>query len=103
ALPSWAANSYWDSNDNVSGAGSATPTGTWGLDPFWSSSSTGVASTTAWTAGDTAFFSAGSDATGVFTVNVSGAQTAGGIKVQEGTLTLSGGAITMVGTGAGVD
>jgi hypothetical protein len=52
-----AGSSYWDSNDATPGAG-ATPTGIWGTDNFWSTDSNGSVSTTAWTSGDTAIFSA---------------------------------------------
>jgi fibronectin-binding autotransporter adhesin len=89
-----AASSYWDSNDITPGAGD-TPTGTWGTDNFWSTDSTGAATTTAWTSGDIAVFSAGTDATNAFTVTVNGNQTAGGITFEEGVVTLSGGTITI--------
>ena len=36
---------YWDKNGATAGAGGATPTGVWGTDAFWSSSSTGEAAT----------------------------------------------------------
>jgi fibronectin-binding autotransporter adhesin len=80
---------HWDSNGATAGAG-ATPTGTWGTSTFWSTSSTGEAATAAWTSGATAIFSAGTDATSAYTVTLSGAQTIGGLTVEEGTPTISG-------------
>jgi autotransporter-associated beta strand protein len=85
---------YWDSNDVTPGAGT-TPTGTWGTSNFWSTDPLGTATTEAWTSGGTAVFSAGTDATGPFTVTVSGTQTASGITVEEGTVTLTGGTLNL--------
>ncbi len=85
---------YWDGNDTAPGAG-ATPTGTWGANPFWSPDSNGVSPPVAWTSGDTAVFSAGTDAVNPFTVTVNGVQTVGGIEFEEGTVTLSGGIIVL--------
>ena len=90
-----AGNLYWDANGATAGAGGATPTGTWGTDNFWTTSSAGTLATIAWTAGETVVFSAGTDATGTFTVNVNGTQSAGGILVEEGLLSLSGGTISL--------
>src|SRR5438874_2031642 len=50
-----AALSYWDTDGANPGATSGTTaSGTWGIDNFWSTSSTGSAATTAWTSGNTA-------------------------------------------------
>src|SRR6185369_8955501 len=65
-----AASAYWDANGSAAGAGGPTPAGTWGTDNFWSTSSAGTAATGAWISGDTAIFSAGTDASGTFTVNL---------------------------------
>jgi len=100
ATPGFGVSLYWDANGPTVGAGGATPTGTWGTDNFWSSVAGGAAATAAWTNGESAVFSAGSDATGTFTVNVSGAQSAGGISVEEGVLTLSGGNISLTAAAA---
>ena len=94
-----AALSYWDGNGTSAGAGT-TPTGTWGSSNFWSATSGGTSVPAAWTSGNTAVFSAGNDASGSFVVTVSGTQTAAGITHEEGTVTLSGGAITLNGAGA---
>lgn len=91
----FAANLYWDANGATAGAGGATPIGTWGVDTFWSSSSAGTSVTAGWTAGETAFFSAGNDAIGTFAIGVNGTQVASGLQVEEGNLTLSGGVISL--------
>lgn len=87
--PAWAANLYWDSNGTTNGAGT-TPTGNWGTNDYWSASSLGTATTAAWTSGETAVFSAGTDATGIFTVTLGAAQTAAGLTFEEGVVTLTG-------------
>jgi autotransporter-associated beta strand protein len=83
---------YWDGNGATDGAGSA-PSGTWGVDPFWNTDGNGTNATTAWVPGSIAIFSAGTNATGTFTVNVSGTQTVGFMSVEEGNVTFSGGSI----------
>lgn len=66
---------YWDRNGNTTGAGGASPSGTWvnnNSDPNrnWSTSSAGTAATARWDDGNYAVFSAGTDATGSYTVTV---------------------------------
>ena len=87
--PSKAADAYWDANAATPGAG-ATPSAIWGTDNFWSTSVDGDVVTAAWVSGDVAIFSAGTDATLAYTVTLNGAQTIGGLTVQEGTPTISG-------------
>jgi autotransporter-associated beta strand protein len=88
---------YWDINGATPGAGGTTPTGTWdAANTNWSSSAAGDVDTAAWAAGDTGVFAAGTDATGTYTVTVSGTQDIGGLTFQEGTVTLSGGSLRMV-------
>jgi fibronectin-binding autotransporter adhesin len=88
--------SYWDSDDTIAGSGPTdTPTGTWGTDPFWSSSVDGDVTTTAWTAGGTAVFAAGTDATGAYAVTVAGTQDIGGLRIEEGAVTISGDGLRM--------
>src|SRR3954453_6511901 len=94
---SLAATSYWDSNGATLGT-AATPTGTWGTSAFWSADPNGGAATAAWTAGDAAVFSAGNEASGAWTLTVSGTQTAASVLVEEGLITQSGGTVD---TGAG--
>lgn len=101
-----AAPSYWDIDDLNPGAGGATPAGTWdGSAANWTTDSTGASTAGLWVGGDTAFFAAGTDASGVYTVTLSGVQTAAGITVEEGTVTLaalaaSGLSVDVIGGGA---
>ncbi|MFN6016111.1 MAG: beta strand repeat-containing protein, partial [Verrucomicrobiota bacterium] len=64
---------------------------------FWSTSATGVNATSnnATTALDQLRFSAGTDATGSYTVTVSGAQTARQLSLEYGNITFSGGTINL--------
>src|SRR6185503_18320566 len=87
---------YWDANGVTAGAG-VMPAGIWGTDAFWSADPLGLLAPGAWVPGSTAVFSAGSDATGAFTVTVSGTQTAGGMVIDEGTVTIAGGAVSIGG------
>lgn len=84
---------FWDANGSTAGAG-ASPVGTWGTDDFWGDAD-GLATPAAWTPGEDANFSAGTDATGPFTVTINGNQSAGSVSFQEGEVTLSGGILTM--------
>ncbi len=95
---------YWDTNGITAGAGSS-PSATWSTsssDKNWSTNSGGTVTTAAWTAGVIADFSAGSDATGTYTVTVSGSPSTAGIIVEEGTPTFTGGTLTFSGAGPGV-
>ena len=87
---------YWDANGTTDGA-SVTPNGTWGIDSFWNDQADGGAAGVigAWTPDAQAIFSAGSDATGAYTVTVDSTQSAGGITIKDGTLTLTGGTINL--------
>jgi len=90
--PVQAATVYWDINGATVGAGGLAPAGTWdGVNTYWNGVANGTGVPAAWTAGDTAVFAAGSDATGIYTVAVSGTQDIGGLTFEEGTVTLSGG------------
>ncbi len=83
---------YWDLDGTTAGAGSATPAGTWNAaNPFWNAVADGSGSVGTWTAGRTATFAAGTDATGTYTVAVDGTKDIGGLNFEEGTVTLSGG------------
>ncbi|SDR65616.1 hypothetical protein SAMN05444173_0088 [Opitutus sp. GAS368] len=89
---------YWDTNGTTAGAGGPTPSGTWSTangaaNKRWSTSSAGTATTSSWTSGNDAVFSAGTDATGAFTVTVSGTQNVSSITVNLGSPTLSSGNI----------
>ncbi len=91
--------SYWDINGSTSGAGGASPNGTWSSSATnWSSSANGNVATGAWTPGNLAVFSAGTNATGNYTVTVSGTQTSSSVIVEEGNPTFSNGTIALNGT-----
>ena len=95
ALPEAAAQTlYWDLNSSTAGAGSS-PAGTWSTGTAaWTASSAGTSATIVnWTNGRDAVFSAGTDATGTYTVTVSGTVGVSSITLQEGTPTFSGGTI----------
>lgn len=96
--PALAADAYWDANGTDPGAG-ATPAGIWGTDPFWNLLADGTGTPGPWTAGDTAIFSAGSDATNAFTVTINGTQTAGAMVIKDGAVTLATGTLAL-GTGS---
>jgi len=94
---------YWDTDGALAGSTSNTTAGgTWGINSYWTTSASGGIATTAWVPGQQAIFSAGSDASGTFTVNVSGNQLVSGIIFQEGTVNLSGGTLTLT-NGIGAD
>ena len=91
---------YWDPNGTTAGSGNVGGTWDQNTTAFWTANSAGTATTATWQAVSTgsknATFSAGSDATSTFTVNVSGTITGvGGIAFKEGTVTLSGGTLTL--------
>jgi autotransporter-associated beta strand protein len=89
---------YWDPNGATTGAGS-TPSGTWDTNSLnWSTNSAGASLTGTWSGGG-AIFSAGSDATGSYTINVSGTQTVTNLWVKNGTVTFTGGQLNFTGTG----
>ena len=103
---------YWDTNGKTPGAGSGTTAaGTWDQSTTanWSTSSLGTNAGTTWntaivaspTGTGIADFSAGSNATGAFTVTVNGTVTGvGGITFEEGAVTLGGtGTLTLNNTG----
>ncbi|MDW8307839.1 MAG: hypothetical protein RMK20_00545 [Verrucomicrobiales bacterium] len=97
-----AADSFWDIDGATPGAGGSAPAGTWDATTAnWSADSTGSSPTAAWTPGDTAVFSAGTDASGTFTVTVSGTHLIQGVRVEEGAVTLSGGGLSINVTGGG--
>lgn len=87
---------YWDANGAVAGAGGPTPAGIWGVDAFWNDLADGTGVTAGWQAGADAIFSAGNDATGMFTVTVDGAQDIGALVFEEGQVTLSGGTLNFI-------
>jgi autotransporter-associated beta strand protein len=62
---------FWDTNGATAGSGGPSPNGLWdNTTANWTTSSAGTTATTAWTANGDAVFSAGTDATGAFTVTI---------------------------------
>jgi fibronectin-binding autotransporter adhesin len=90
---------YWDRNGADAGAtpgGSGDATGMWDdTTANWNPVSDGSGTTQLWDDVSAAVFAAGSDATGFYTVTVSGTQTAAGLTFEEGAVTLSGGTINL--------
>jgi fibronectin-binding autotransporter adhesin len=89
---------YWDVNGAAAGAGGDYDddlNGTWGTNSYWSTSASGEAATTGWTAGSTAVFSAGADGLGFNVVTLNGTQVADAIWAQEGQITLQGGTLDL--------
>ena len=96
AMPAQAIDYYWDINGATAGAGGPTPSGTWQAGgTTLSTDSTGATATgtVTTTTADRVFFSAGTNATGSYTVTVSGTQNIGRLTFQEGTVSVSGGTI----------
>ncbi len=90
---------YWDTNGATPGASATTAAaGTWDLSSsLWTTDSTGSIAATTWTGPNTAVFSAGTNATGTYTVTVKAGTTIPnitGIKEEEGTVTLAAGDAT---------
>ncbi len=88
---------HWDLNSTTAGAGGATPAGTWnGTAVTFNTDSTGGAGGTL-TANslstDPVVFTAGTDGTGTYTVNVTGTQSAASVGIDRGNVTLAGGTI----------
>lgn len=99
SIPGVHAQLYWDSNGATPGAG-ATPTGSWGVNAFWSTDSAGTIATGAYTPGSAVVFTAGTDAVNSYTVGLTGTQSASGITFQSpGAVTVSGGTSLQIGSG----
>ncbi|MCC7375311.1 MAG: autotransporter-associated beta strand repeat-containing protein, partial [Verrucomicrobiales bacterium] len=97
---------YWDVNGTTAGAGGATPGGTWktsgGANQNWGNAA-GTAVTDNWTNGDIAVFSAGSDATGSFTVTLASAPTADSVVIEQGDITFASSTLTLIGSTPSID
>jgi fibronectin-binding autotransporter adhesin len=95
---------YWDV-DTISSAGAGggtTPSGTWdtGITPNWNVNSNGTGIPGIWTDGSDAIFSAGSSATGTYTVTLGGTVGANSVTFKDGNATISGGTeLDLTGTG----
>jgi autotransporter-associated beta strand protein len=95
-------------NGSAVGAGGSSPAGTWNsIDPTWNNSAAGTGTSVVWVQNSTAVFSAGTAATGPFTVAISGTQSVAGINFEEGTVTLApaagGGGLTLVAPGGSIN
>ena len=90
---------YWDINGKTVGAGGASPSQTWSsTTKYWNTNAAGTTTApAAWKSGSFAIFSAGTDATGAYTVTVSGTQTVAGITIAEGSPVFSGGTLSLKG------
>lgn len=96
--PLMGATVYWDVDGSVAGAGGAAPTGTWdGTNAFWNTLADGTGASSVWAGGNTAVFAAGANATGSYTVTVDGTQSLGGLRFEDGTVTLAGGTLSLAG------
>lgn len=94
---------WWDTNGTAAGAGGAAPAGTWNTsNTNWTTSSGGTAATVAWpnNTQTKARIAAGTDATGPYTITVSGSVNVVQIGIEaeslNNTVTFSGGTITFV-------
>ncbi len=98
-----AANYFWDIDGVTADAGGATPSGIWGtLGTTWSTDPTGSALTPGYTTLgiDDLFFSAGTNATGTYTVTLGANQNAKSLTFQEGTnVVVTANTITLAGGG----
>lgn len=94
ATPAVDNNLYWDANGVVAGSGE-TPSGTWGVDEFWTSTADGTGTPGAWVVDQPAVFSAGSDAVGAYTITLSGAQSVAQVTFEDGLPLLTGGSLLL--------
>ncbi|MEO0795944.1 MAG: hypothetical protein AAFX93_12315 [Verrucomicrobiota bacterium] len=97
---------YWDTNGTTPGSGGPSPNGTWnGSNSNWSDASDGTGPLATFANDDVAVFSAGTDATGSYTVTKAGRTDVNGIVFEDGTPTIahgSSGRIHFDGTNGGV-
>jgi len=83
---------YWDVDGTTPGAGGDAPAGTWSAaSENWNPEFDGTGTTAAWAPAGTAYFAAGTAATGTYTVTVDGTQDIGGLYFGAGTVTLANG------------
>lgn len=94
---------WWDLNGSTAGSGGPSPNGIWSTSVAnWNPLADGTGVVANWVNGNAAVFSAGSDATGSYTVTVSGSVTASTITFEEGTVTLAGTATPVLTISAGI-
>lgn len=88
---------YWDTDGSTAGAGGTSPSGTWDAASANWNNAAGSGTATAWNGvNEAAVFSAGTGATGSYTVTVDGTRLADALILEEGNLTLTGGTIDLV-------
>lgn len=96
---------YWDMNGTTPGAGGPSPNGTWNSsNNNWSDSANGTGPMASFASNEVAVFSAGSDATGSYTVTKVGQANVNGLVFEDGTPTIahgSGGRINFDATNGG--
>ena len=101
-----AINLYWDIDDATPGAGGTTPSDIWTTDgKTWSTSPDGTVATSALTTTllSDLFFSAGVNATGAYTIDLTTTQQARSLTFRSGTPTIGGdGVIDFGATGSGI-
>jgi autotransporter-associated beta strand protein len=88
-LPGNASDRFWDINGQLPGAGGPLPSGDWEA-ANWTLSPNGTDAGSFWDPADNAVFAAGSDATGAYTISLNSVQSAAGLTVQEGVVSLAG-------------
>jgi autotransporter-associated beta strand protein len=90
---------YWDTNGTTPGSGGPSPSGTWGTGNLnWNTDPTGGSGgsfTDTTTISTPVTFSAGTDATGNYTVTLSGNQSAAAVAITYGTVALTGSNLTL--------
>ena len=87
---------YWDTNGATAGAGGATPSGTWNTSGAtnWNAVAAGTGAVANWVSGNDAVFSAGTDATGAYTITLGAAMNVGNLTFQQGTALITGSTLT---------
>jgi len=83
---------YWDTNNATAGTGTGAQAGTWDAGTaslLWTTVLAGDVATGLWTNGNDASFSAGTNGNGTQSVSFSGAVSANGITIKDGTVTLT--------------
>lgn len=95
---------YWDLNGVTAGA-SVTPTGAWNTAGAanWNAASDGTGALANWTQSNHAVFSAGTDATGTYTVTLGAPITVGNLTFQTGTPTITANTLTIAAAGSTID
>lgn len=97
--PGWATSLYWDIDGATAGAGGASPNGAWdGTNTFWNSDSTGAGGGTLIAApatNDALFLSAGTNATGGYTITLVDTQNANSVTIEDGAPTIIGGTLNL--------